>query len=170
MRYQTILASFALLAGLVSALPSAEKYDAGVARRGETKEDECVKCPPDEPPPCNNCTKGCIYIECNDCDKKEDCCKCLGLEKKKPYVYSLLNFCSYLQAPGSSSQTPSNICIRCMLMSAVPLLPHPTWQRYPQHQSQPRPRFPRPFFRRLLRWKNLRLQYPTQSDRVPHFR
>src|SRR5205085_8915294 len=23
------------------------------------------------------------------CDKKEDCCKCLGLEKKKPYVYSL---------------------------------------------------------------------------------
>lgn len=100
MRYQTILASFALLAGLVSALPSVEKYDMAVARRGEPKPDDCVKCPPDEPPPCLNCTKGCIYIECNDCDKKEDCCKCLGLEKQKPYVCFLCELslsCSSIQ-------------------------------------------------------------------------
>ena len=88
MRYQ-IIAAFALFTGLVAALPKDAATDARVVRRDYNyttpPEAECVKCPP-EPEICNNCTKGCIYIECDDCDK-EDCCKCLGLEKKKPYVY-----------------------------------------------------------------------------------
>ena len=89
-KLQTILSVLALLAGITSALPSVDpgrSDTSSLVRRGG--EPECVKCPPDVPPPCNNCTKGCIYIECNDCDQKADCCKCLGLEKKTPYVRPL---------------------------------------------------------------------------------
>jgi len=55
-------------------LPSSSPYP-------PTPEPTCVECPPE---PCFNCTKGCIYIECDDCGDQE-CCKSLGLDKYTPY-------------------------------------------------------------------------------------
>jgi hypothetical protein len=58
-----------------------------LAQRGYDGGDECTECPPE--PTCDTRWKGCLYIECNDCDcEDEDCCACIGLEKETPYVFS----------------------------------------------------------------------------------
>jgi len=54
-------------------------------------DDYCVECPPE---PCDDHRwKGCLYIECDDCDcDYDDCCSSIGLDKNEPYVPPLLPF------------------------------------------------------------------------------
>src|SRR5215471_4308910 len=80
MHSQAIIIAFALFMGLVSSVPSTiDNSGEDLVRRGMSN-DTCVECPP---PPWFNCTTGCISIECQGCEGKEDCCKCIGLDTER---------------------------------------------------------------------------------------
>ena len=102
----SIILSLAALVGLAAAVPQpqaelndtdiytpASKNDAfpssNLTRRGDYGDDYCEECPPE---PCDHKRwKGCLYVECDDCDcDDDDCCSCIGLDKGKPYVPSSL--------------------------------------------------------------------------------
>jgi hypothetical protein len=93
----SIVLSLAALVGIAAALPqppipaptdifTPESKDDGfnLTRRGEY----CAECPPED-----YRYKGCLYIECSDDCEDEDCCSCIGLHEKKPYVSLSLDMC-----------------------------------------------------------------------------
>ena len=86
MRYQTIIATIAVMAGLASAIPSAYDDSLTLAPRGDKK--ECVECPPHK----SDCKVGCIYVVCEkEKCKDKNCCEKKGLQEGKPYVAPRLN-------------------------------------------------------------------------------
>jgi hypothetical protein len=100
MRSQSIIAVLTLLAGIASAIPSAfddTAADVDLVRRNKVPPTECKDCPPD---PYFNCTSGCLSIVCQDCDGKEDCCKCIGLDKDRHVLhFSIKLICSFSITP-----------------------------------------------------------------------
>lgn len=84
MHYSTFIAGFAVLSGLVVAAPNDLDQSIALARRGVWgggKKGDCTGCPPQK----DECKTGCLYIQCQKCDKA-NCCKNLGLEENKPHV------------------------------------------------------------------------------------
>src|SRR5579859_1812769 len=101
----TVLSSYFVAAHNVtvdpSAFPDAALYPDGgtsptpraMARRGY-ESGKPSGYPPAYPSGCETCEKpkryeGCLYVECNGCDDREDCCECLGLTKNSSSVCSL---------------------------------------------------------------------------------
>ena len=146
MRYQTIIAAFAALAGVASAFPQAGNdaaTGASLFRRGHDPDPECKDCPPD---PCFNCTTGCISIVCQKCEggeDKEDCCKCLGLDHERHVYLSQLfelTFSSSITQTrilGTSVRTSKSIQVLMQLVMsstialnfiASSLIPRPRYQ------------------------------------------